>query len=110
LEELEPALGPIRSSISTAQFLRSQRQRAVIAGGNGGANFKSKKGGVMKKFEFLDPARVTLVIALAVGLGIAVHKVFLLIAFVIAIIALGQSVFHAITVHIHRSKLVHRQP
>jgi hypothetical protein len=56
----------------------------------------------MKKvlLKFLDPTRATLLIALVVGLGIAVHEVFFLVAFAIAIIALAQSVFHAIGEHI----------
>jgi hypothetical protein len=62
----------------------------------------------MKKLEFLDPTNATLLIALAVGLGIAVHEVFLLVAFVIALIALAQCVFHAMNEHIHRAKLAHR--
>jgi hypothetical protein len=66
----------------------------------------------MKKvlLKFLDPTRATLLIALAVGLGIAVHEVFFLVAFAIAIIALAQSVFHAIGEHIHRARFAHRHP
>jgi hypothetical protein len=79
-------------------------------GGNGVANLKSKKGDVMKKFKFLDPTRATLLVALAVGLGVAVHEVFFLVAFAIAIIALPESVFHAIGERIHRARLAHRHP
>jgi hypothetical protein len=64
----------------------------------------------MTKFEFLDPTRMTLLIALVVGLGIAVHEVFLLIAFGIAIIALAQSVVRAMGERIHRVRLMHRHP
>lgn len=64
----------------------------------------------MKKFEFLDPTRATLLIALAVGLGITVHAVFFLVAFAIAIIALAESVSHAIGGHIDRARLTHRHP
>jgi hypothetical protein len=62
----------------------------------------------MKKFECLDSTTVTLLIALAIGLGIAVYEVFLLVAVVIAIIAFVQSVFHAMSEHMHRTKLAHR--
>jgi len=44
----------------------------------------------MKKvlLTVLEPARVTLLIALAIGLGIAVHPVFLFAALLVAIAAL----------------------
>lgn len=64
----------------------------------------------MKKFEFLDPTRGTLLIALAIGLGIAVHEVFFLIALAIAIAALVQSVTHAANENIARAKWTHRHP
>jgi hypothetical protein len=53
LEELEPALGPI-----------GVKDNARLSRGNGGAISKSKKADAMKKFEFLDPAKATLLIAL----------------------------------------------
>jgi hypothetical protein len=110
LEELEPALGPIGSSIfGRAIFAQSKTMRGY-RGGNGGANLKSKKGGVMKRFEFLDPTRATLLIALAIGLGIAVHEVFFLIALAIAIAALVQSVAHNGSENIARTKWTHRHP
>src|ERR1039457_4684752 len=51
----------------------------------------------MKTFEFLDPTRATLLIALAVGMGVAVHEMFFVVAFVIAIIAVIQCAFRATT-------------
>ena len=50
----------------------------------------------MKRTEFLDPAKITLLMGLAVGLGIAVHDGFFLVALGIGGVALGQSVLHAI--------------
>jgi hypothetical protein len=64
----------------------------------------------MKKFEFLDSTRATLLIALAIGLGIAVHAVFFLIALAIAIAALVQSVAHDGSENIARTKWTHRNP
>jgi hypothetical protein len=51
-----------------------------------------------------------LLIALATGLGIAVHEVFFLIALAIAIAALVQSVTHAANENIARAKWTHRHP
>lgn len=64
----------------------------------------------MKKFEFLDPMRATLLIALATGLGIAVHEVFFLIALVIAIAVLVQSFARGVSDNIARTKWTHRHP
>jgi hypothetical protein len=64
----------------------------------------------MKKFEFLGPTRATLLIALAIGLGIAVHEVFFLIALAIAIAALVQSVAHDGSENIACTKWTHRHP
>jgi hypothetical protein len=60
----------------------------------------------MKKtlLAIVEPTRATLLIALAVGLGIAVHPVFYFAALLIAIAALIQSVVNA-TGH-----LTHRHP
>lgn len=49
----------------------------------------------MKKFEFLDLTRATLLIALTVGMGIAVHEVFFAVAFIVAILAVIQCAFRA---------------
>ena len=53
----------------------------------------------MKRTEFLDPATMMLLMGLAVGLGMAAHEGFFLVALGIAGIALGQSVLHAIREH-----------
>jgi hypothetical protein len=79
-------------------------------GGNGVGNLKSKKGDVMRKFRFLDPATATLLIALAIGLVIAVHEVFFLIALAFAIAVLVQTVTHGVSQNIARAKLTHRNP
>ncbi|HEY2143826.1 MAG TPA: hypothetical protein VGH06_05690 [Candidatus Udaeobacter sp.] len=60
----------------------------------------------MKKvlLTILEPTTATVLIAFAIGLGIAVHPVFFLTALVIAIAALLESVVNAF------SRLRHRHP
>jgi hypothetical protein len=60
----------------------------------------------MKKvlLTVLEPVRATLLIALAIGLGIAVHPVFLLAALLIAIAALVEAIVNA------AGQLTHRHP
>jgi hypothetical protein len=64
------------------------------------------KGGVMKKvlLTIIEPTTATLLIAFAIGLGIAVHPVFFLAALLIAIASLIQSLIHA------AGHLTHRHP
>ena len=62
----------------------------------------------MKRTEFLDPATMTLLIGLAVGLSIVAHEGFFLVALGIASIALGQSVLHAISEPRGRVRMTHR--
>jgi hypothetical protein len=64
------------------------------------------KGGVMKKvlLTIIEPTTATLLIAFAIGLGIAVHPVFFLAALLIAIASLIQSLIHA------AGDLTHRHP
>jgi hypothetical protein len=64
------------------------------------------KGGVMKKvlFAAVEPTTATLLIALAIGLGIAVHPVFFFAALLIAIAALIQNLINA------AGHLTHRHP
>jgi hypothetical protein len=66
----------------------------------------------MKKIllKVLDPTRAALLIALAIGLGIAVHEVFFLVGLVIAIAAFVQSVVNVVGEPIARAKLTHRHP
>ncbi|HZR05543.1 MAG TPA: hypothetical protein VFA61_06920 [Candidatus Udaeobacter sp.] len=52
----------------------------------------------------LEPARATLLIAFAIGLGIAVHPVFLLAALLVAIAALVEAIVNA------SGQLTHRHP
>jgi hypothetical protein len=60
----------------------------------------------MKKMlvTILEPATATLLIAFAVGLGIAVHPMFFLVALLVAIAAVVESVVNAL------GKLTHRHP
>lgn len=57
----------------------------------------------MKALGFFEPVRIVVLIAFAIGMGIAFHEVFLLIALVLSAAAIG----HAIEAHIDR---VHRHP
>jgi hypothetical protein len=52
----------------------------------------------------LEPTRATLLIAFAIGLGIAVHPVFFLVALLLALAALIEAVVNA------SAQLTHRQP
>jgi hypothetical protein len=58
----------------------------------------------MKKvlLTVLEPVRATLLIAFAIGLGIAVHPVFLLAALLIAIAALVEAIVNAAGQLTHR--------
>jgi hypothetical protein len=60
----------------------------------------------MKKvlLTVLEPARATLLIAFAIGLGIAVHPVFFLAALLVAIAALIEGIVDA------TGQLTHRHP
>jgi hypothetical protein len=51
-----------------------------------------------------EPTMATLLVALAIGLGIAVHPVFFLAALLIAIAALVQTLAHTV------GHLTHRHP
>ncbi len=63
----------------------------------------------MKKLNIFDAPTITLLLGLAVGLGIVVHSVFFLVALAIAVVALGRHVFEVISEH-HATKLTHRHP
>jgi hypothetical protein len=60
----------------------------------------------MKKvlLTVLEPVRATLLIAFAIGLGIAVHPVFLLAALLTALVALVEAIINA------AGQLTHRHP
>ena len=60
----------------------------------------------MKKMllAVLEPTRATLLIAFAIGLGVAVHPVFFLAALLIAIAALIESIINA------AGQMTHRHP
>jgi hypothetical protein len=66
----------------------------------------------MRKFRFLDPATATLLIALAIGLGIAVHEAFFFVALLIALgVAIDWTVQAALEEqHVIRPKLTHWHP
>ena len=57
----------------------------------------------MKKalLTVLEPTTATLLIAFAIGLGIAVHPVFFLVALLIAVAALVEIVVNATITHRH---------
>jgi hypothetical protein len=57
----------------------------------------------MKKLGAIEPRTVALLAGLFIGLGIAVHEVFFLIALVIAFIASGEAIYEHL-------KLAHRHP
>ena len=63
----------------------------------------------MKRTEFLDLATMTLLMGLAVGLGIAVHDGFFLVALGIGGVALGESILHAIKEHGGQVRMGHQQ-
>lgn len=60
----------------------------------------------MKKvlLTVLEPTRASLLIAFAIGLGIALHPVFFLAALLIAVVALTESIINA------AGQLTHRHP
>ena len=60
----------------------------------------------MKKvlLTVLEPVRATLLIAFAIGLGIAVHPVFFLAALLIAVVVLAEAIIYA------TGQLTHRHP
>ena len=62
-----------------------------------------QKEGVMKKVLFTigEPTNATLLIALTIGFGIAVHPVFFLVALLIGIAALVEIVVNAAMTHRH---------
>ena len=60
----------------------------------------------MKKvlLTVLEPVRATLLIAFAIGLGIAVHPVFFLAALLMAVVVLAEAIVNA------AGQLTHRHP
>ena len=56
----------------------------------------------------MDSARVAVLVGLSIGLGIAVHEGFFLVAGAIAIGALIASAVHAIREHHERTELAYR--
>jgi len=57
----------------------------------------------MKKIGEMELRTVALLLGVAIGLGIAVHEVFFLVALAVAFIAVAQAV-------IQQAKLTHRHP
>ncbi len=55
----------------------------------------------------VNGARVAVLLGLSIGLGIAVHEVFLLAGFVIAAGALAIATAHALHEHAEQSRLIH---
>ncbi len=64
----------------------------------------------MNTHKFLDARTVTLLIALAIALAIIVHPAFLLIGFVITLVALIEAVAQAVSEPAHRATPQHRHP
>jgi len=58
----------------------------------------------MKALGFFEPVRIAVILAFAIGMGIAFHQVFFLAALAFAVTA----VVHAIGEHIHRVRPMHR--
>ena len=56
----------------------------------------------------VDPARVALLLGLSIGLGIAVHEGFFLVAGAIAVGALTVATVHTFQEHAERSRLAHQ--
>lgn len=56
----------------------------------------------------VDPARVALLLGLSIGLGIAVHEGFLLVAGAIAVGALTVATVHAVQEHAEHGRLAHQ--
>jgi len=56
----------------------------------------------------IDPARVALLLGLSIGMGIAVHEAFFLVAGAIAIGALTAAAMHGIQEHSTRDRLTHQ--
>jgi hypothetical protein len=64
----------------------------------------------MKNFEFLDSPTVALLVALSIGLAIAVHPVFLVLGFLVTIAVLIEALAHAIGKHTHHANPAYRHP
>ena len=60
-------------------------------------------------YEAMDPARVALLLGLSVGLVIAVHEGFLLVAGAIAVGALAAAAANAIHDHAEANRLSHQR-
>jgi hypothetical protein len=58
-------------------------------------------------YEMMDPVRVALLLGLSVGLGIAVHEGFLLVAGAIAVGALAAAIANAIHDHAEANRMTH---
>ena len=58
-------------------------------------------------YETMDPARVVLLLGLSVGLGIAVHEGFLLVAGAIGVGALAAAVVNLIQDHAEANRMRH---
>ena len=59
-------------------------------------------------YEMMDPVRVALLLGLSVGLGIAVHEGFFLVAGAIAVGALAAAAANAIHDHAEANRLSHQ--
>jgi hypothetical protein len=62
----------------------------------------------LKFSRAMEPARVAVLLGLAVGLGMAVHESFFVVAGVIAIGAVAVATVHAIENHVERARIAHQ--
>jgi hypothetical protein len=86
--------------------LPAQNFRAVKANQRLSQRFDEVKleieGGVMKKLTETELPTVALLLGLLIGLGIAVHEVFFLVALAIAFIAGGEVIYEHVKLAHHR--------
>jgi hypothetical protein len=76
-----------------AQFLPGQSQVMVIVIHAAGLVLNRKKGGIMKtkqKIPMMEARTVAVLVGLAIGLEIAVHEVFFLVALGIVLVAAAE--------------------
>ena len=58
----------------------------------------------------IEPRTLALVLGLALGLGLAVHQMFLVIGAAVAIAAAGEHMLHAARKRLHATRTIHRHP
>jgi hypothetical protein len=61
----------------------------------------------MKEAPIMEPRTLALVLGGAVGLGLVVHEVFLVVGAAVAVVAVIERVWRAARMHAHSANLVH---